>query len=258
MTKLDYLDALRKALAGLPPATIAKTLAYYEQRFVDGAGAGRSEAEVYAELDEPRKIAMTLRASRHLQDFRQRRGPVSLLRMLVSAVGLALFNLFMLIPAVVYGALLLSLYLSALSLYVGGIAVTASGLSGQNELALEGPLHHALESLDSDGQTGLQAQTKVWIDEHGVRFYKEKPLDTGDEDSPAPAGLLDRAERVASGGVHITTELDSGARATQVAAGFGLLLAGIVLCLLSIVVSKYTMIGLRRYLAMNLSLLRGR
>src|SRR5476649_2883757 len=137
MGKLEYLDALKRAMQGLPPETVARTLAYYEQRFIDGLTAGRSEAEVYAELDEPRKIAMTLRANAHLSAFEQKRNPVNLLRVLVSFVGLAIFNLFMLIPAMVYASLLCAIYACAFSFYVGGIALTASGLSGQNEVSLE-------------------------------------------------------------------------------------------------------------------------
>jgi uncharacterized membrane protein len=40
MTKQQYLDALKQAMQGLPPETVAKTLAYYEQRFIDGLVAG--------------------------------------------------------------------------------------------------------------------------------------------------------------------------------------------------------------------------
>ena len=58
--------------------------------------------------------------------------------------------------------------------------------------------------------------------------------------------------------LHITTDFDSGARTSQSLIGFGLILGGIGLCLISIVVTRYTLIGLKRYVAMNVSLLRGR
>ena len=149
MSKQQYLDALKQAMQGLPPETVAKTLAYYEQRFIDGLVAGKSEAEVYKELDEPRKIAMTLRASAHLNSFEQKKTPANLVRVMVSFVGLAIFNLFMVIPAMVYAAMLLAVYVSAFAFYIGGVALTASGLSGQNELSLEGPLHHVMALTDS-------------------------------------------------------------------------------------------------------------
>ena len=142
MNKQDYLDALQRALAGLPPDLVAKTLDYYEQTFIEGAAAGRSEQEVADDLGDPKKIAMTLRANTHRQVFEHRKTPVNLLRLLVSLVGLAIFNLFMVVPAAVYAALLATLYAVGLSFYLAGIAITASGLSGANELVLDGPMRH--------------------------------------------------------------------------------------------------------------------
>ena len=70
MGKLEYLDALKRAMLGLPPETQAKTLAWYEQRFVDGNAAGRREQEVAEELGDPRKVAVSLRASVHMDAFK--------------------------------------------------------------------------------------------------------------------------------------------------------------------------------------------
>src|SRR4051794_25066858 len=120
MRKLEYLDALKRALIGLAPETQAKTLAYYEQRFVDGVALGRSEQDVANELDDPRKVAMSLRASVHLAAFEEKKNPVNLVRLLATAAGLAIFNLFMVVPAAVFSALLAALYACALAFYVGG------------------------------------------------------------------------------------------------------------------------------------------
>lgn len=269
MSKQQYLDALKQAMQGLPPETVAKTLAYYEQRFIDGLVAGKSEAEVYKELDEPRKIAMTLRASAHLNSFEQKKTPTNLVRVMVSFVGLAIFNLFMVIPAMVYASMLLAIYVSAFAFYIGGVALTASGLSGQNELSLEGPLHHVMALTDSRFDTKEEeAEAKRWriaINDMGIQVSKTPgSTDEADADAGGVQGtsrasrLFDRAEAVATGDVHITTDFDSGARTTQTFIGFGLILAGIGLCLISIVLTRYTVIGLRRYAAMNMSLLRGR
>jgi uncharacterized membrane protein len=264
MTKQQYLDALKQAMQGLPPETVAKTLAYYEQRFIDGLVAGQSEAEVYKELDEPRKIAMTLRANAHLGAFQQQKTPFNLARVLVSFVGLAIFNLFMVIPAMVYASLLGAVYISAFGFYIGGVALTASGLSGQNELALEGPLRHIMEFTNSHFDSREDEEDaqgwRVSINSMGVQVNKD------DAESPPPddeglsrsGKLLNRAEAVAAGDVHITTDFDNGARTTQSLIGLGLILGGIGLCLISIVLTRYTVIGLKRYAAMNASLLRGR
>ena len=257
MNKQQYLDALRQAMTGLPPETVARTLAYYEQRFIDGLTAGRSEAEIAQELDEPRKIAMTLRANVHMNAFEQRKNPANLARMLVSLIGLAVFNLFMVIPAIVYGALLFTMYVCAFSFYIGGVAVTASALSGQNELALQGPLRQLILHADSDGDDDPSMEARMTISSMGVQLFKE-PGTSVAGDGGNPPKMLDRAEAVANGDLHISSDFDNGSRTTQGLVGMGLVLAGIAICLLSVVVTRYTMVGIKRYVAMNVSLLRGR
>jgi len=256
MSKQEYLDALRSALAGLSPETVAKTLAYYEQRFIDGVAAGRSEADIARELDSPRKIAMTLRANVHMSAFDAQKSPASLLRMLLSFVGLAIFNLIMVVPAMVFSALLLMLYSCALGFYLGGVAITASGLSGQNELVLEGPLRQVITHVDSDGTDEEQAmEGHMSINSMGIQFFKEPGAKTADD---SPPKLLDRAEALANGDLKVTNDFDNGSRTTQSLLGMGLVLAGIGLSLLSIVVTRHSVSALKRYVAMNISLLRGR
>jgi len=104
----------------------------------------------------------------------------------------------------------------------------------------------------------------VAINSMGVQLSKD-PRDpdqdgaaSGDENLSRSGRVLNRAEAIATGDLHITTDFDSGARTTQSLIGFGMILGGIGLCLVSVVLTRYTMIGLRRYAAMNASLLRGR
>jgi uncharacterized membrane protein len=260
MSKNEYLDALKKALAGLPPDAAAKTMAFYEQRFIDGLAAGQTEAEIAADMDEPRKIAMTLRANAHRSAFEQSRHPANLARMMVSFVGLGIFNLFMVVPAAVFSALLISVYASAFALYISGIAITATGLAGANELVLTGPLRHLVIYDDEGGQVDTRMQTKISISDQGIEMFQEpspglrKELDEADSKSEK---WLEGAEAMAESGVRITSDLDNESRATQTAVGIGLVLLGIVLTLVSIVVTRYSLIGLKRYIQMNASLLRG-
>ncbi|MBE3024553.1 DUF1700 domain-containing protein [Janthinobacterium sp. GW458P] len=255
MHKQDYLDALRRALAGLPPDLVAKTLDYYEQTFIEGAAAGRSEQEIAQELGDPKKIALTLRSNTHRQAFEQKKTPVNLLRLLVSLVGLAIFNLFMVVPAAVYAALLATLYAVGLSFYLAGIAITASGLSGANELVLDGPLRHMLVHDDEGGE---RRETRITIGDAGIEV-NHVPLPTrGDADAPgASSRVMERAEALAGGGIRISTDMDRDARTTQTVFGMGMLLGGIAIFLLSLVVTRYTLIGIKRYIAMNISLLKG-
>lgn len=263
MGKLEYLDALKRAMGGLPPEIQAKTLAWYEQRFVDGIAAGRSEASIAEELDDPRKVAVTLRANAHLDAFKETKSPANALRMLVAGVGLLVFNLFMAIPAAVYAALLVAIYGSALGFYVSGIAITASGLAGANELVLNNPLHR-IEIME-DGrrhETVEDHRTRVLIGKQGIHISEdEMPEDGGLEDNPEDAArssmVIRRAEQVADAGIRITTDMDGESRTTQTLVGVGLVLGGILLFLLSLLITKYTFIGLRRYVKMNLSLLKG-
>lgn len=300
MGKLDYLDALRRAMAGISADTQAKTLAYYEQRFVDGVAAGRTEAEVAAELDDPKKIAMTLRASVHMHSFEQKKNPANLMRLLVSVVGLAIFNLFMVVPALVYASLLAILYAVGLAFYVAGIAITASGLAGANELVLDGPFRDMILSHASEEERD-KLQAIVTIGEDGVHFRQERldrdavkdavreahaavdevgeaveqaiassgeaasvAREAGDAVRAAASAtaarkpsVVRRAEEAAGRGVRITTELEPGSRTTQTLFGLGIVLAGIVVFLLCLLITKYTLIGIRRYVDMNVSLLKG-
>jgi uncharacterized membrane protein len=280
MGKLEYLDALKRAMLGLPPEVQARTLADYEQRFVDGEAAGRDEQEVGRELDDPKKIALGLRTSAHLthlSGFEEKKNPANLLRMLVSGVGLAIFNLFMIVPAMVYSSLLLALYVCALAFYLAGIATTASGLAGTNELVLDWP--GRLVHIDD----GDSRRLRVEIGDHGINIHPERSQEAAapsgaddaaadedsdgghyrDRDTARDEGRRERshvlrgAETVADGAVHITTGMDAQSRTTQTLFGFGMVLGGIALSLLSLVITRYTVVGLKRYLQMNWSLLRG-
>lgn len=263
MNKQDYLDALRRALAGLPPDLVAKTLDYYEQTFIEGAAAGRSEHEIAEDLGDPKKIALTLRSSTHRQAFEQKKTPVNLLRLLVSLVGLAIFNLFMVVPAAVYAALLATLYAVGLSFYLAGIAITASGLSGANELVLDGPLRHVFIHDDDGGEGGERRETRITIGDTGIEIdHLPGPLqsDPAESEPGAPgvsSRMMERAEALAGGGIRISTDMDRDARTTQTVFGVGMLLGGIAIFLLSLVVTRYTLIGIKRYIAMNVSLLKG-
>lgn len=262
MGKLEYLDALKRAMLGLPPELQARTLAWYEQRFVDGTAAGRPEADVARELDDPKKVALTLRANSHMAAFAEQKNPANLLRMGVSFLGLLIFNLFMAIPAAVVGALLAALYVGALACYVGGIAITASGLAGANELVLDGPLRHVTgEDSTGVGAGGERVRTRISIDDRGITID-----DAGGEpiDEPGMEGeagdtprVVRGAERVAGSSVRISTDMDEDARMTQTVLGLGMVLGGIALFLVAIVVTRYAVLGAKRYLQLNMSLLRG-
>jgi len=275
MGKLEYLELLKRAMLGLPPEVQAKTLGYYEQRFVDGVNTGRSEQDVAQELDDPKKIAMTLRANSYSAQFGEQLGaqpamqaavaggpqfavpekssPAQVLRVLVSGAGLAIFNLFMIVPAMVYSALLFALYVCALVFYLSGIAITASGLAGNSDLLLDLPTRYV--QIDAD-DPDARGQVRVRIDDTGIHVHEEG-ADADDEHGPRRSRLRRGAEVVAGNSLHITTDMDADSRTTQTLVGFGMVLGGIALFLLSLVVTRYTAVGIKRYIQMNFSLLKG-
>ncbi len=283
MGKLEYLELLKRAMLGLAPDVQAKTLGYYEQRFVDGLNAGRSEQDVAGELDDPKKVAMTLRANSYQAQFGaqfgtqpgaqaavpagiqpgiqpgaqfDKPGPAGVLRLLISGAGLAIFNLFMIVPAMVYSALLFSLYVAALAFYLGGVAITASGLAGNGELLLDLPTRYLQVDDDADG---AKRQLRVQIDETGINVHEEgaDPLPPNDDDTRSHSRLRRGASVVAGNTLHITTDMDADSRTTQTLFGFGMVLGGIALFLLSLLVTRYTFTGIKRYIQMNFSLLKG-
>ncbi len=283
MGKIDYLDALRRAMTGIAPETQAKTLAFYEQRFVDGVVAGRTEEAVAEELGDPKKIAMSLRASMHMQAFAQKKNPANLVRMGFAAVGLLIFNLVMVVPAIVYAALLAGLYSFGLALYLYGVVITASGLSGATEIKLDGPFNQlVVDERDDAGKTTTrtaQRQTKVAISGGNIQIYTE-PVGSADkaavpdavpeaeaqaeqgddaarEEERRTSRAMRRAEQVATIGIKFNTEMDEASRTTQSFLGFGLVLSGILMLLLCLVVTRYTFIATKRYIDMNYSLLKG-
>lgn len=242
MAKTAYLEALRRAMTGLPPEAQAKTLAFYEQRFVDGVLAGRTEEDIERELDDPKKVAMTLRASIHLQSFDNRKNPATFVRMAFAAIGLLIFNLVMVLPAIVYASVLASLYAVGLSIYLYGVVIASSGLSGVTEFNLERMAQHK-QTDDSGVVTHHDVNVRVLISGPNMRFYATRP----------PAS----EKQVGSAGFMFARELDDASRPVQSFLGLGMVLGGVMLLLLSILMTRYTLVGIRRYIDMNFSLLKG-
>jgi uncharacterized membrane protein len=188
MTRFEYLTALRSALEGLPPEVIERTLAACEQRIHEASAAGRSEDEILASLEDPQKVADDLRAEHApkvpavisaapSQNAPALRGPVSALRMFFSLIGLSVFNLFLIGPAIAYASLLIAAFAVSLACYAAGIAITGASLSGVNQVALAGPFHHVY--FDKPEQIAdlrhHDGRTTVNIGETGIH------VETGDK-----------------------------------------------------------------------------
>ncbi len=203
-----------------------------------------------------RKIAMTLRANAHMGAFAEKKTPLNLGRVLVSAIGLAIFNLFMVVPGLVYASLVAALYACAFAFYASGIVVASAGLAGVTEKVINNPL---IYFVDGDEREDLLAKpARVTISSAGINV-EEADLAKSDSDEDSgkdKPGIFKRAEEAATRQVSISTDLDTESRTLMSFAGLGLMVAGILLTMLSVLVTKFTLHGLRRYLEMNFSLLR--
>jgi len=239
-SRASYLSALAEALYGLPPDLVANTLASYAHRFIDGATRGLSEQQVAAGLPEPRQVAAQCRAELHGSAFKANKSLPNLWRLLISLIGLCILNLFLTVPAIVFGALLFAFYCTALALYVAGIAVTAGAIAGVNEMTISG--QHPLTSWTESGPI------RIDIDGAGVAIHGSAAHDSATHDAA-------QDERD-TGGIALSHGGSDFSRGQQGAAGIGLIAGAILMLLAALVVSKYAAIGLKRYVMMNYSLLR--
>jgi uncharacterized membrane protein len=240
------MEALKRALtlAGVPYDVAAGTVVEYQQRFIDGHAAGRNEAEIVAELDDPRKVAAQLRKSTDLVAFKETKSVPNFVRLFFSLIGLLVFNVFLIIPGIVYAALMFALYASSLAVYVAGIAVTSSSLAGVHELVLDGPIHHVVmqkhnEELNIEDDS--RGRLSIQVDGDGVRI------------GPSSAS----ADAVATNGtVTLGSDMDDEDRKIGALKGIGLIFGGVLLILLSMVMTRFTWLGIKRYVQLNIGMLR--
>jgi uncharacterized membrane protein len=240
-TKTEYLDTLKRALTGLPPEVVADTMADYAQRFQSASADGRDEADTVEGLEDPKKIAAELRTAIRRNAFQLEKNLANGWRLFISLIGLAIFNLFMVVPAMVYTAMLFSFYAIAFSCYLGGIVFTAGSLSGVDEILLSAPFKHVIvHASGSDAEAADDDQVSVEVGPQGIH------VQTGAAST----------EKSANNPRSISQDVIGDSRITHVLQGIAATLGGIALLLMCLVVSKYTFIGIHRYLQMNLALLK--
>ncbi len=162
MTKTEFLDTLRRRLAGLPPSEIDELVSDYAAHFADGMAAGRSEAEIAAALGDPMRLARELRAEAGFRRWESARTPANFFAVLFGFVALMAVDFIFLLPllgglalfAIVVGFALLGLSLAGivtliralswdhvltghfLSRTLGGIGLLGFGIGGSALLLL--------------------------------------------------------------------------------------------------------------------------
>jgi uncharacterized membrane protein len=98
MTKAEFLDTLRRRLAGLPPSEIDELVSDYAAHFADGMAAGRSEAEIAAALGDPMRLARELRAEAGFRRWESARTPANFFAVLFGFLALVAVDFVFLLP----------------------------------------------------------------------------------------------------------------------------------------------------------------
>lgn len=134
MNKREFLDALRKALYGLPDEDIGKSLDFYAEMIDDRIEDGLSEQEAVVAIGDPQEIAKQILSDISITKLvKQKIKPkrrLSVLEIALLILGSPIW-LSLLIAAI---AIVLSLYVSLwsviISLYAVAISVAACSIAG--------------------------------------------------------------------------------------------------------------------------------
>ncbi|MFZ6672688.1 DUF1700 domain-containing protein [Undibacterium sp. Xuan67W] len=290
MNKADYMNSLKQALEGLPAIVIEETMWDYEAKFVNAMMGGRTEEQVAASLPSPQLVAAQKRSKQRLDAFKQQASPSNLAALFVSLIGVMVFNFFMIIPAMVYASMLFTAFVASMVFYVAGIVITAGSLSGVEHFKVNMPSHRYEVMVDDGDDVRIHSRSndgfKVDISSSGIvvegqekiqEKAQEKVQGKNLEKTPASAtsasasattagkpvaiAVLGGAE-VASASVstvapgRVEVNVENKLRHYNAIQGIGILLSGIVLLLLSLLMTRYTFVGFKNYLQWNISLLR--
>jgi uncharacterized membrane protein len=128
MTREAFIARLREGLRGLPPQTIAETVADYETHFADGVAAGRSEEEVAEGLGDPGRLARELRAEVGLKRWENEKSASGATQAVFAVLGLGALDVLILLPVlmVAAGVIFAMGCVAVAGLFAGG-AVAAAG-----------------------------------------------------------------------------------------------------------------------------------
>lgn len=130
MTRAEYLERLRAALALMPAEEREAQLAYYEELFDDMLEDGMSEAEATSHLGAPEDVAETLLAeipmSTLVKNRVQARGKPSALTVVLLVLGAPLWLPLLIAAFAILFSLLITLWALGLGL---GIVLPAVGIS---------------------------------------------------------------------------------------------------------------------------------
>lgn len=128
MTRDEFLNRLKKALAGMPPAMAADVVSDYEAHFDAARDEGRSEAEVAEALGDPGRLARELKLEAGIKRWEEVRSPSSAWTAVIAFLGLGAIDIMVLIPVLLpLLGVIFGLYVAMLALFIAGGAVLIAG-----------------------------------------------------------------------------------------------------------------------------------
>jgi uncharacterized membrane protein len=152
MTRAEFLDTLRRRLAGLHPSEIDELMGDYAAHFADGMAAGRSEAEIAEALGDPMRLARELRAEAGFRRWEESPTPGNFFSVLFGFLALIAVDFIFLLPLL--GGLALFTFLAGLlmiGLCIAGFVMMLRLFSFDHGLSL----HHLTRIFGGVGLLGV-------------------------------------------------------------------------------------------------------
>jgi uncharacterized membrane protein len=124
MTQDQFLNTLRRRLAGMSLAEMDEIIDDYTNHFADGLAAGRTEEEIAAALGDPMRLARELRAEVSVRRWENHRTPSNFISALFGLLALIAIDFIFLVP--VLGAVLgltIAAVVLVFALCLGGVVL---------------------------------------------------------------------------------------------------------------------------------------
>lgn len=129
MSRIEFLQNLEYYLRGIPEADKNEILYDYEEHFRIGLEQGKTEEEIARSLGDVRSIARQFRAQYTIREAESNSSTRNIMRAVLATVALGFFNLVVVLgPFIALVALLISIFVLAVSLVAAGVGVLLSAL----------------------------------------------------------------------------------------------------------------------------------
>ncbi|MET3108907.1 putative membrane protein [Oxalobacteraceae bacterium GrIS 2.11] len=245
MTKLEFIAAFKLACDALPIELVDAALVNFERQFTDQLLAGVSEEVIVDRWGSPHTAALKLKLGTLNGNLKKTVSVEGVARAGISGIGLMVMDLFLLVPAAIYCAVLSAFYLAALLVYLAGIFISASSLAEVKYIDV--PAHYFSNEFAMKGSTHLK-----------IADIDIVPAELADGDDLAKAGSDDESPEqhphhfLRDQGFHVATHLDKN----TFWKGLATTLAGMLFLVLCFLATRFTFRMLRQFVAWHFSLLK--